>query len=354
MTEHKTFPGKVYTVSCAEDTTVVLPDPLGVKEAVVLECTAGQQLHVTATAGRLETSSDQAIVTELFKLAPCRGVAAMMLLRKAGGWLPRGFTELEYLESSGTQYFLIDEPFKKGSGIYADVQLVDSRLAQNGYYLYAYNLLFNSTYRLYAGLNGAARYIHNDEYGNYGSLLKAYSADGRYSLEYNFKNSGEKVLTTSAGTKTQEITAGYIKSATKFPLFAIWREYEGTSGVISASQRVYSIQITQGAELTRDLVPVLDAAGTPCLYDRVGKSCIYNAGSGTFGYRVKRTGEDIAPMSLRDPWRVAPSGVWAKLKAENELDVVADTDDVTGDGWEWYATVADAYEGLGVAMPDDF
>lgn len=75
MAEHKTFPGKVYTVSCAEDTTVVLPDPLGVKEAVVLECTAGQQLHVTATAGRLETSSDQAIVTELFKSAPGSNVA---------------------------------------------------------------------------------------------------------------------------------------------------------------------------------------------------------------------------------------------------------------------------------------
>lgn len=51
MAEHKPFPGKVYTVSCAEDTTVVLPDPLGVKEAVVLECTAGQQLHVTAFCG---------------------------------------------------------------------------------------------------------------------------------------------------------------------------------------------------------------------------------------------------------------------------------------------------------------
>lgn len=269
--------------------------------------------------------------------------------------LPGVFTELEYLESSGTQYFLIDEPVKKGTGVYADVQLVDSRLAKNGYYLYAYNLLFNSTYRLYAGLNGAARYIHNDEYGNYGSLLKAYSADGRYSLEYNFKNSGEKVLTTSAGTGTQAITAGYIKSATKFPLFAVWREYEGTSGAIAASQRVYSLRMTQGAELTRDMVPVLNAAGAPGLWDKVKRVFIGNAGKGTFGYRIRTTGVTVTPMSLRDPWRVAPSGVWARQIAANALDVVADTELADGEelGYTWYANVGEAYECFGVVPEGD-
>ena len=272
----------------------------------------------------------------------------LLLLQPSGGLLPKGHTELEYIESSGTQYLLINEPFTKGSGVYADVQLVDSRLAQNGYFCYAYNLLFNSTYRLYAGLNGTAHYLHNDEYGNYGSLLRAYSADGRYAFEYNFRNSGQKILTTSAGTYTQAITAGYVKSSSKFPMLGIWRELESTSSVISASQRVYSVRMTQGAELTRDLVPVLDAAGTPCLYDRVGKSCVYNAGSGTFGYRVKRTGKESTPMSLRDPYYVPPSGVYARKAGENELEIVADTDDVTGDGWEWFANTAEAYEHFGI------
>lgn len=269
--------------------------------------------------------------------------------------LPVGFTELEYLESSGTQYFLIDEPFKKGSGVYADVQLVDSRLAQNGYYLYFSNIFFNSTYRLYAGLNGTARYIHNDEYGNYGSLLKAYSADGRYAWEYNFKNSGEKVLTTSAGTYTQAITAGYVKSSSKFPMFGIWREDKGTSSVISASQRVYSLRMTQGAELTRNMVPVLNAEGSPGLWDKVKRVFIGNAGKGTFGYRIRTTGVTVTPMSLRDPWRVAPSGVWARQIAENELDVVADTELADGEelGYTWYANVGEAYEGFGVVPEGD-
>ena len=211
--------------------------------------------------------------------------------------LPVGFIELEYLESGGPQYLLIDEPFTKGSGVYVDVHLTDSHFTQNGYYLYAYTLMFNSTYRLYAGLNGTARYIHNDEYGNWGSTLKAYSSDGRYSVGYNFRNSGQKILTTSAGTYTQAITAGYVKSSSKFPMFGIWREDTVAGSPRQCTQRVFSMQMTQGDVMTRDLVPVLDADGTPCMFDKLSKTCFRNAGTGTFGYKIKATGETVAPVN---------------------------------------------------------
>lgn len=92
------------------------------------------------------------------------------------------------------------------------------------------------------------------------------------------------------------------------------------------------------------------------MYDKVSKTCIYNAGTGSFGYRIKRTGAEAAPMSLRDPWRVTPSGVYARPVAENELEILADTEETTGDGWEWFANVADAYEHFGIApeMEDEF
>ena len=277
----------------------------------------------------------------------------LLLLQPSGGWLPKGFTELEYLESSGTQYLLIDEPFTTGSGVYMDVHLTDSRLTQNGYYLYCYNLIFNNYDRLYAGLNGAARYIHNDEYGNHGSLLRAYSTDGRYTFGYNFRNSGQKILITSAETQIRVITAGYVKRSSKFPVFGIWNEYNKSSSARDGSQRLFCLQMTQGDEMTRDMVPVLDAAGTPCLYDRVDKSCVYNAGSGIFGYRVKRTGAASAPMSLRDPYYTAPSGVYARLVAENALEILADTEEISGDGWERFANTAEAYEHFGIVPQEE-
>jgi hypothetical protein len=123
-----------------------------------------------------------------------------------------------------------------------------------------------------------------------------------------------------------------------------------TNGNFSASSviRLFTAKITQGATVIHDLVPVLDDTGTPCMYDKVSKQCFYNKGTGSFGYRIKRTGETVAPMSLRDPWRVAPSGVYARVKGENELEVLADTEETTGEGWEWFANTAEAYEHFGI------
>jgi hypothetical protein len=57
------------------------------------------------------------------------------------------------------------------------------------------------------------------------------------------------------------------------------------------------MQMTQGDAITRDLVPVLDAEGTPCLHDKISRQCFYNAGTGTFGYKIKATGEVVAPVN---------------------------------------------------------
>lgn len=98
-----------------------------------------------------------------------------------------------------------------------------------------------------------------------------------------------------------------------------------------------------------ELIPALrNSDGVAGMFDRVSKQFFVNQGTGTFGYRIKRGGAPVAPMSLRDPHRVAPSGVYARLIAENELEVLADTEETTGDGWEWFPTTAEAYEHFGI------
>lgn len=260
--------------------------------------------------------------------------------------LPAAYTALEYLEGSGTQYLLIDEPFNTGSGVSVDAHLTDSRLAQNGNYLYIYALLFNLSYRIFAGLNGTARQINNVEYGNHGSTLYAYSSDGRYSAEYNFRDSGQMVLTTTSETKTKAITAGYVKSASKFPLFGSWQEDTGAASPRQCTQRLFFARISQGTSVARNLIPALrNADGVPGMFDTVSRQFFTNAGTGVFGYRVKGA---PGTYSLRDPHRVAPSGVYARKAGENELEIVADTDDVTGDGWEWFTNTGEAYEHFGI------
>lgn len=108
--------------------------------------------------------------------------------------------------------------------------------------------------------------------------------------------------------------------------------------------KIYYVTISQREDIYMDLVPVLDANGTPCMFDKISRQCFYNKGTGTFGYRIKATGEESAPFSLRDPYYTAPSGIYARKVGENELEIVADTEEVQGEGWEQFANTAEAYE----------
>ena len=360
MTEHKTFPGKVYTVSCAEDTTVVLPDPLGVKEAVVLECTAGQQLHVTATAGRLETSSDQAIVTELFKLAP--RLKLTLLQGVAGGWLPKGYVELEYLQSSGSQY-------------------IDTGIATDGKYTISCRLQVASTgavwgractppHAEYTGGQSWARFLSpNDSnkglwfYYNY--VGSAFSNNASKPPMWDISKPHDWVAVE--GGKTVMLDGESVTLGNQFNytvivtnpdkrthyIFATNGEYIYGTG--KASMKLYRFTMIDGRGNTVfDGVPVLNADGEAGILDRVSKRFLSNDGDGTFGWQLKNV-PAAAAYTLRGrskPGYMPPSGIWARPAGVNGLEVVADTEEVDGEDWLHFANTAAAYEHFGVVQEE--
>lgn len=80
------------------------------------------------------------------------------------------------------------------------------------------------------------------------------------------------------------------------------------------------------------------------MYDKMSKTCFYNVGTGTFGYKVKGADSDIMTLDLDDPYYVAPSGVWAKLIDENTLDIITALDPTVDEsqGYKLFANVGDA------------
>lgn len=50
------------------------------------------------------------------------------------------------------------------------------------------------------------------------------------------------------------------------------------------SGRIYWLRVSQGYELVRDFIPVMDNNDVPCFYDRVTGTLFYNAGTGSFAY----------------------------------------------------------------------
>ena len=343
MTEYKTFPGKVYTVTCAEDSTVVLPHPLGVGE-VVLECQANQQLHVTATAGSLFTSSDSAIVTEVFKLAPRRKLA--LLQGVAGGWLPMGFTELEWLESSGTQLIKTGVELTDDTGIKASA--VATAKGTNNYIYGIADFKGN-------GGGVAARQQTNTVVTlQLGNPVEEKYFDVNLGDFFDVETVGMHTCTVNGVSKYADVQEPWQPpTPLQIAVFAYSNNY-GSSQQYNhlGSYKLYSFSIWNGEEKQRDFVPVLDAEGNPSLYDRVSKTCFYNDGSGSFGYRVKATGSDFAPMSLRDPYYTAPSGVWARAAGENALEIIADTEAVSGEDWLHFANTSEAYEYFGITQEE--
>jgi hypothetical protein len=111
--------------------------------------------------------------------------------------------------------------------------------------------------------------------------------------------------------------------------------------------RIFAFEITGAARM--NLIPALrNADGVPGMFDTVSKQFFENAGTGVFGYRFKGA---PATYSLRDPHRVDPSGVWARLAADGTLDAVAETEldaeQAEAQGYAYFANTADAAEVLG-------
>lgn len=288
-------------------------------------------------------------------------VAALLAKIESKGWsveveynLPYGFTELDYLDASGTQYIdtEITPANNRGLAVYAE------------------------TVRKYDGYVGGLSDNETGEFINAGRYIPGYSwmagfsgtepmptiIPGTYPFSkffasVNFLNS-RKFFMSAEG----EVWEANIKNDYNFTTLKTIRLFGVHTHSFAYYWRnpIYSAQISEGTKIIRDFVPVLrEADKVAGMWDKVSKQFFENAGTGTFGYKIKNSTTVVVPktFSLRDPYYVAPSGVYARLVAENELDIVADTDmkeDIAEqEGYTWFANTGEAYDHFGITQQSD-
>lgn len=332
MQEVTTIPGKTYAVECAGE-VVITNNETG---AIAAQGDGSGQVLFTACSNSYSVSDDTAKVVALFKLAP--RLKLTLLQGVAGGVLPEGFTELEYLESSGTQYLRLpalnitsddsvnlDFSVSAYSGAAADGVFSAYKFG-SGEYLRAF--LTNPT----SGLTLAFAWGGGTIGGTKISLNEK--------LAVLFSGSKIELNGTQVATP-QVVTFSYsdFVLCTQRALNQYWHSLI----------KLFSFAVPGKCRL----IPALrNADGVAGMWDAVSKQFFTNAGTGVFGYRVKGA---PAAFSLRDPHRVAPSGVWAKLKAANELDIIADTELDDGEplGYTWHSNVGEAYDAYGIVIQDE-
>ena len=181
--------------------------------------------------------------------------------------LPEGYTAVEYIQSSGTQYIDTGRKLTQDSDITIDFMIVDKLDSDAG--------ILGS--RESAAKNNLALFKQRSDR----LFVGDFSAYPKYRFQTYSSLNRTKIRMNKTGVWVNDILQKSWSGVANFET--------PTNGLIfdvgnnnwtgkKAAMRLYVY--TDGS--VQRLVPCLDADGVPCLYDLIGKTAFYNQGSGSF------------------------------------------------------------------------
>ncbi len=178
------------------------------------------------------------------------------------------YTQLEYLEATGTQYIKLGLRCNQTSIIKLVSQITDSTRVQR---LFGEVSLANARVSIIRGNQNQALWFGSR------SVYSSVIATPDYSVPEYFEMRNGSIKVQGVHYETN-VSIDF----TSLPVYLFkcpnYMEY--------ATAKVYSLSITtDGVEYL--MVPVLDDDGVPCLYDTQREICLYNSGSGEFQYALK-------------------------------------------------------------------
>ena len=193
-----------------------------------------------------------------------------MAFEKSGGGLPSGYTAVNYLQSSGTQYIDTGRKLTQDSDITIDFSIVGE---------------INKSAGIFGSRESASK--------NNLTLLREFRSVESSFFSGDFSEYQKHRFTAASSLERTKIRMNKAGAWVNDILKKSWSDVADfetpTNGLIfdvgnnnwtgnKAAMRLYSY--TDGD--AQQLVPCLDANGVPCLYDLIGKTTLYNQGTGSF------------------------------------------------------------------------
>ncbi len=185
--------------------------------------------------------------------------------------LPDGYTQLEYIQSSGTQY--IDTLFKPDQDTRVAVDFETTSSSTDSMALFGARNATNVaafTVWLSAGNQIGAQYGAN-AWDAYAITATFYGQIFTYDLNKNV---------FSVGTQTRTLASAVFSTNSNLTVFAINTNNSVDNRRVSG--KLYSCKIYDNGTLIRDFVPCKNLLNAIGLYDTVNGQFYANAGSGTF------------------------------------------------------------------------
>ena len=187
------------------------------------------------------------------------------------------YTEVEYLQSSGTQY--ID------SGIECTGDLVVqfkgscstnvNAACCGGINVSDPPIYFRHHWSPYGG--SISYWIQRNSL-DYASINAPFSTNTVYEIEVNPVNGVAKI--DGVSYTFTPLASSYTTGKN----FGIFGRYANNGNIQSRPCTFYYFKMYKSGTLVRDFIPVLDWSYTPCMYDKVSGELFYNQGTGTFSY----------------------------------------------------------------------
>lgn len=191
----------------------------------------------------------------------------MLQNAQAHGELPQGYTALEYIQSSGSQYIDTGRKLTQDSDITIDFMIVDKLDSDAG--------IFGSRQNAYE--NNLALFKQRSDR----LFVGDFSAYPTYRFMIASSLNRTKIRMNKAGVWVNDILIKSWSNVANFETPTNGRIFDvGNNNWTcnKAIMRLYSYTNRNAQKL----VPCLDTNGVPCLYDLIGKTTLYNQGTGSF------------------------------------------------------------------------
>lgn len=180
--------------------------------------------------------------------------------------LPLGYTKLEYIESSGTQYIDINFAPNNNTRVVMDVQITDPGTTKT-----LFGARTTATSNNYAMLWSSDNGLRSD-YNNSYEQIWLVEKTTRRTIDKN------KETTIIDGT-SKSYTNTAFQAPCNMTLFALNNNGNVQWHIIA---KLYSCKVYDNGTLIRDFIPCINANGGYGLYDKVNAQFYGNAGTGAF------------------------------------------------------------------------
>ena len=200
----------------------------------------------------------------------------LMAFEKSGGGLPEGYTAVNCLQSSGTQW--IEMGVAPNQNTKAVLKIKINVFTDKGASLIGSRTDVNSNDQFTTYLDGyeGTRFLFRMDGQTEGNSWTGLTTDKIYIVTLS---GTEMKAELEDGTAVFSKTLS-VNDFTSTVTMALFRAKGINASYFQG--RIYGCKHYSGDELIQDFVPCLDTDGVPCMYDLISKTAFYNQGTGSF------------------------------------------------------------------------